>query len=158
MFKYLAFIAYLRTKLYREARKDRRAIQLLKRDSNIRESYLEKIRTDNYTKNNWIKIKEELDRERLGTVSEDLMDVEEIKWWNCSHDDLQQKTEEEKRKLNGVIHSLEDWENMVEFWYSVRNNLFHGIKNPEEWRDQFAVKYGYKTLRELVKILLNEHN
>jgi len=48
--------------------------------------------------------------------------------------------------------------NMVEFWHSIRNNLFHGAKNPENERDQFAVKYGYRTLNELMEIMLNEEN
>lgn len=82
--------------------------------------------------------------------------VEEVKWWNCSHNSLNELTEAEKSKAKGVIHSLTDWENMVEFWYSVRNNLFHGAKNPESDRDQFAVEYGYKTLRALMEIFLNE--
>ena len=47
----------------------------------------------------------------------------------------------------GVIHDLKDWENMVEFWYSIRNNLFHGAKNPQDERDQFLIENGYKTLR-----------
>ena len=71
-----------------------------------------------------------------------------------SHNRLEEQTEEEKRKLKGVIHSLKDWENIVEFWHSIRNNLFHGAKDPEKERDQFAVKYGYKTLKELIEMLL----
>ena len=85
-----------------------------------------------------------------------LSDVEEIEWWSCEQEELSQKTTEEKRKVRGVIHSLDDWGNMIEFWYSIRNNLFHGAKNPENERDQFAVKYGYKTLKELMELLISE--
>ena len=51
---------------------------------------------------------------------------------------------------------IDDWENMIEFWYIVRNNLFHGAKNIVEERDQFLVQYGYLTLRELMEILLHD--
>lgn len=54
------------------------------------------------------------------------------------------------------IKSDEDWSNMVEFVYSVRNNLFHGSKDPEDARDKLLVEYAYKLLRPLVEILLNK--
>lgn len=43
---------------------------------------------------------------------------------------------------------------MVEFWSAIRNNLFHGTKDPQDKRDRILVENGYKTLRELVEILL----
>lgn len=156
VFEYLAFIAYLKTQKYSSNDRDRAVIQKLKMDEDVKEKYLEKINSDNNLKVDWKKIKEKLDELPLGDASRDLSSVEEIKWWNCSHENTNQKSEEELRKKGGVIHSFADWENMVEFWYSVRNNLFHGAKNPEDERDQFAVKYGYKTLRELMRIFLNE--
>jgi len=156
VFEYLAFIAFLKTQKYSSGDKDRQAIQKLKRDGDIKQRYLTKVEGDSTLKNNWQHIKQELDGLRLGNVSRDLNNVEEIKWWNCSHNDINQMTSEEKQKIKGVIHSLDDWENMVEFWHSIRNNLFHGAKNPENERDQFAVKYGYFTLRELMEIMLDE--
>jgi hypothetical protein len=54
------------------------------------------------------------------------------------------------------IEGDEDWPNMVEFVYSVRNNLFHGSKDPEDARDKFLVEYAYELLRPLVEILLNK--
>lgn len=158
VFEYLAFIAYLKTKLYDNSKTDREAIQRFKRDDEIKNKYLDKIRSQNKLKEYWEKIKGELNDRPLGNVSTNLNHVEEIKWWNCSHLDINQKTSEEKAKPNGVIHSLEDWENMVEFWYSIRNNLFHGAKNPENKRDKFAVRYGYLTLKELMEIMLNERS
>lgn len=157
IFEYLAFIAYLKTQKYYDCKSDREAIQKLKQDLDIRQKYLEHINNKQGLKNDWQHIEEELNRAHLGNASRDLFSVETAKWWNCSHDKLTQKTEEEKRKASGVIHSLQDWENMVEFWYIVRNNLFHGAKNPENEGDQFAVKYGYKTLKELMEILLNKN-
>lgn len=156
VFEYLAFIAHLKTQLFDSADSDRTAIQKLKQNTTIRDRYLARIESNAKFRQNWQHIKDTLDRVRLGNASRNLNTVEEIKWWNCSHDELQQQTTDEKAKLKGVIHSLEDWENMVEFWHSVRNNLFHGAKNPENERDQFAVKYGYLTLQELMEIMLNE--
>ncbi|HEX2792143.1 MAG TPA: hypothetical protein VHO23_00250, partial [Candidatus Paceibacterota bacterium] len=54
----------------------------------------------------------------------------------------------------GKIRNLEDWENMVEFWHSIRNNLFHGSKNPQDERDQLLIGNGYKTLNPLVELFL----
>ncbi len=156
VFEYLAFIAYLKTQKYSSRDRDRQSIQKLKRESELKTKYIKRIKDMNKLKKNWVRIKEEFDYIPLGNASRNLNEVEEIEWWNCSHDNLKQKTDEEKRKLKGVIHSLDDWENMVEFWYSIRNNLFHGAKNPENERDQFAVKYGYLTLKELMELLLNE--
>lgn len=157
VFEYLAFIAHLKTQKYSSNDSDRQAMQKLKRDELAKERYLEKINSNHELKGDWQHIKNRLNEVRLGNVSRDLNNVQEIEWWNCSHDELNQKTEEEKIKLSGVIHSLQDWENMVEFWYTVRNNLFHGAKNPEDERDQFAVKYGYKTLRPLMEIFLENN-
>lgn len=157
VFEYLAFIAYLKTQKYLNSKTDRPAIQQLKQDLDIKRKYLDRVRSSHELKSNWQHIDSELNKIRLGNVSKDLNLVEEIDWWNCSHNNLNQKTDEEKSKVNGVMHSLEDWENMVEFWYSVRNNLFHGAKDPERERDQFAVEYGYKTLRELMNILLEDN-
>jgi len=40
---------------------------------------------------------------------------------------------------------------MVEYWYSVRNNLFHGGKTPNIGRDAFLVEHAFLTLRALVE-------
>lgn len=158
VFEYLAFIAFLKTQKYSSSDKDRQAIQKLKQDDEIKQKYLQKIVSNRILKKHWEHIKSKLDGVRLGNASRDLNNVEEIKWWNCSHNDINQMTPEEKSKLKGIIHSLEDWENMVEFWHSVRNNLFHGAKNPENARDQFAVKFGYLTLKELMELMLHEQD
>jgi len=158
VFEYLAFIAYVKTKLYfsRDSSRtvtDRDAIQQLKRDEDIERRYSDHIQDKPELKKAWQKIKSELERSPLGNVSRSEY-VEEIKWWNCSHKNLSEKTSDEESKISGVLHSLDDWENMIEFWYSIRNNLFHGGKDPEKGRDQRLVEFGYKTLRELVTILL----
>lgn len=158
VFEYLAFIAHLKTQLYTSDLKDRQAIQMLKQDESIRSRYLSKIQSLQSLKRDWEHIKQELDRTPIGNASNDLNSVEEIEWWNCSREHLNQMTQTEQDKRKGVIYSPDDWENMVEFWHSIRNNLFHGAKNPENPRDQFAVKYGYRTLKELMGMPINEAN
>ena len=158
VFEYLAFIAHLKTQRYSSSDTDRSAIQQLKADEDIEQKYIDCINSKQILKDNWQRIKDELDNIRLGNASRDLNNVEEIKWWNCSRLDLNQVTTDEKARQKGVIHSLADWGNMVEFWHSIRNNLFHGAKDPQERRDKLVVKYGYKTLKELMEILINETN
>lgn len=158
MFEYLAFIAYVNTELSQWTRNDRKSIQVLKRNNDIKIQYLEKLNNQNSLKSSWRRIKMELENAPLGITSRHHVEIEEIKWWNCSHNESNQKTHEENNKLTGVIHSLSDWENMVEFWYSIRNNLFHGTKDPEVKRDRLLVKHGYKTLRPLVERFLENLN
>jgi len=153
VFEYLAFIAFIKTQAYNLA-SDRKAIQALKRDDDIRAQYLIKVRNYHNLASSWISIKSELDRTPLGNASRDPNNTHEIAWWNCSHEQLQDKTPEEQNKGTGVLHSLEDWENMVEFWYSIRNNLFHGTKDPEVQRDKTLVECGYKTINPLMEIFL----
>lgn len=56
----------------------------------------------------------------------------------------------EDERPKGRVLSLDDWPNMVEFWYSVRNNLFHGGKEPNIERDVFLVEHAHFTLRQLM--------
>jgi len=155
VFEYLAFIAFLKKRKFTDSHDDRHAIQQLKRDGTVRDRYFEKFEIAPELQKAWIIVQAELNKIRLGNASGNNREVEEIKWWNCPHDNLNQQTPEERGKVKGVIHNLSDWENMVEFWYSIRNNLFHGSKDPLNERDQLLVENGYKTLRPLVEILLS---
>ena len=155
VFEYLAFIAFLKKRKFIDATNDRNAIQRLKQDESTKSIYLQKITSDEVIKKSLEKIKEELDRAPLGNVSGNGSEVEEIKWWNCSSIQLTTQTDQ---LSSGRIRDLNDWGNMVEFWYSIRNNLFHGSKNPEEGRDKLVVEHGYKTLSPLVEIFLAENN
>ena len=127
-FEYLAFIGYLKTQLYEDVKQDRRAIQKFKREGDIRKKYLETLKKSKDLKKAWQKIKDELNEYSLGNVSRNPDELEEFKYWNCNCNEINQMTDEEKAKEKGILHSLEDWTNMVEFWYSIRNNLFHGAK------------------------------
>jgi hypothetical protein len=53
--------------------------------------------------------------------------------------------------IDGVIQDETVWENLVEYWYRVRNNLFHGRKAPGFQRDRDLVKYAYLTLTPLME-------
>lgn len=154
IFEYLAFIAFLKRKKFIEASQDRRAIQLLKQSETTKDAYLKRIEGNGELQESWEQIIAELGRSRLGDVSGNGEEVEEIKWWNNSHSTLEEQTPEERARIKGVINNLEDWGNMVEFWYSIRNNLFHGGKNPQDDRDRLLVECGYKTLHQLVEVLL----
>jgi hypothetical protein len=153
VFEYLAFIATLRKKGFTEAHNDRHAIQLLKQDVHIKNLYLPQVAHSAAVTQAWQKIKDELDSIPLGNVS-NAEQAEEILYWNCSYSELNQKTEKEKQRQSGILHNLEDWENMVEFWYSIRNNFFHGGKDPEDRRDQLLVKNSFITLQLLVKMMI----
>lgn len=154
IFEYLAFIAILRKKGFTNAGSDRKAIQLLKQNDHIKRLYLGQVKHNaGSIKTAWEHIINELNDSPLGNVSR-TEEVEEIKWWNCSYDHIEDKTESENLKKSGVIHGFNDWENMVEFWSSIRNNFFHGGKNPEDNRDQLLVKNGYITLRLLVQMMI----
>ena len=64
------------------------------------------------------------------------------------------------RKNNEKIKELsikdkDDLENLIEFIYIVRNNLFHGEKDPEEFRDFNMVYYAYRLLKPLVEIMIS---
>jgi len=155
VFEYLAFIAFLKKKCFKDAISDRSAIQRLKRDPVIKDKYLQQIEGDASVKQAWHNIKNELDTGRLGNVSRNSEEIEEIKWWNCSSDQISQSLNND---IKGIIRDLTDWENMVEFWYSIRNNLFHGGKDPQDARDQLLVENGYITLSALMEIMLLEVN
>jgi len=154
VFEYLAFIATLRKKGFTSAGSDRKAIQLLKQNVHISNLYLRQVKYNaGNVKEAWENIINELNSSPLGNVSR-TEEAREIGYWNCSHDVIDDKTKDEKSKFSGVIYNLEDWENMVEFWYSIRNNFFHGGKDPENRRDQLLIKNGFITLKLLVKMMI----
>lgn len=155
IFEYLAFIAFLKKKKFINTKLDREAIQKLKRDNKTKEQYFSELSSNNVATRAWNKIIKELNNVRLGNISRNGDGDEEIKWWNYFYDQLNSKTTTDDKKISGVIHNTKDWENMIEFWYSIRNNLFHGGKNPQDTRDLLVIENGYKTLKPLMAIFLN---
>lgn len=147
VFEYLAFIAHLKNNLFFEAKYDRPAIQGLKQDNSRQERYIKLVEEKTNLLKAWKNIIHEINKAPLHNSSHDLDNPEIDKWWNSN-------THEPKKNDSlpkGVVHSLGDWGNMVEFWCSVRNNLFHGGKNPNIKRDRFLVEHAYITLRFFVE-------
>ncbi len=58
-----------------------------------------------------------------------------------------------QRRIN--IKDLNNWNNIIEAVYTIRNNLFHGHKQHSRDRDNELVKAGYPILRRLNEILIN---
>lgn len=147
VFEYLSFIAHVKNNLFYDATSDRNAIQMLKREERIQQPYLEKIASDPLLRGAWNQVIQELSERPLYNSSYDPDNPRIHDWWNCSGDSPIDADEQPK----GRVLSLEDWQNMVEFWYSVRNNLFHGGKNPNIKRDMFLVEHAYITLSPLME-------
>lgn len=142
VFEYLAFIAHLKNNLFISATSDRNAIQLLKQDAVRESTYLRAVMGNKSLSEMWQSVISELDRNPLHNTSHDFDSPEIDAWWNSIGNEPDRKCRSQK----GIIRSLSDWENMVELWYSVRNNLFHGGKDPNIQRDCFLVEYAYRTL------------
>lgn len=143
VFEYLAFIAHLKNNLFIGATNDRRAIQLLKQDAAREKDYLRTVIGDKSLLEMWESVIAELNRSPLYNTSHDLDSPEIDGWWN-------NKFDEEDQSQKGIVRSLSDWGNMVEFWYGVRNNLFHGGKDPDIQRDCFIVERAYGTLAKFM--------
>lgn len=147
IFQYLSFIAHIKNNLFFDTLNDRMAIQRLKREDGIKHSYLNMITNDNDLLQSWKEVIKELETSPLHNDSTDPDYPEIDKWWNSSQD----QPNSGNRLPKGRVLSLEDWHNMVEYWYAVRNNLFHGGKNPTIGRDVFLVEHAFVTLRALVE-------
>lgn len=148
VFEYLAFIAHLKNNIFFDEPSDRGAIQALKRDSLRRGHYLARVQADLELSEILNRLIKELMATPLLNSSRDLDFPEIDRWWNCSDPQLNQIDAAPK----GVIRSADDWENMVELWYSVRNNLFHGGKDPNIRRDCFLVEHAYETSRAFMEL------
>lgn len=146
MFEYIAFNAYLKSRVILEEISDRKAIQRLKKDHKLKAMYLKIIESDKNLKSAWEELIAELKKRPLLNASKDIDNPEVDKWWNSS-EDQPKKSKENK----GVVKTTKDWINMVEFWYAVRNNIFHGGKNPNVQRDHFLVEHAFKTLRAFME-------
>lgn len=143
VFEYLAFIAHLRSTLFISETNDRRVIQALKRDDMRQEWYAQRVKSDKHLSGVVQRLRRALKKHPLHNSSYDPDYPEIDKWWNSSGE----SPNADVAAPRGVIRSVDDWENLVEVWYSVRNNLFHGGKSPNVERDRFLVAHAYKTLK-----------
>jgi hypothetical protein len=53
------------------------------------------------------------------------------------------------------IKSLDNTERVIRYIYYVRNNLFHGNKEPGEQRDEYLVEASYTILSRLLEPWMN---
>lgn len=149
IFEYLAFTAYISSHVAMDTNSGRIAIQRMKRDERLKCEYLKLVNSEveKGLSTSWNELIQELKKQPLYNSSRDYDYPEIDAWWNQSGDKILENDSIER----GVIHSLEDWGNMVEFWYAIRNNLFHGGKNPSLKRDLFLVEHAFKTLNGFMK-------
>jgi hypothetical protein len=147
VFEYLAFIAHLKNNVYFGETRDRNVIQNLKQDFRRQDLYVQSVQSNDDLLKVFEALIRELQRSPLRNSSMDLDYPEIDKWWNCSG----RKPLDNDPGQGGVIRTPDDWENTIEFWYSVRNNLFHGGKSPNIQRDLFLVEHAYKTLAVFMK-------
>lgn len=152
VFEYLAFVALLRNKLFIGAGSDRRTIQALKRDRTREEAYVAAIGDYESLRRLWQDVMAELGRAPLYNSSRDLDNPEIDVWWNNTGFE----PKKDDKSPQGVVRSLSDWGNMVEFWHGVRNNLFHGGKDPTIRRDCFLVEHAYRTLASFMENEINQ--
>lgn len=152
VFQYLSFIAHVKNNLFYDTSRDRIAIQRLKQEQELRSSYLKIVSEDSDLNMAWTSIMEVLEKIPLYNNSFDPDNPEIDQWWNNT--DFQPNADDDLPK--GRVLTLDDWCNMVEFWYSVRNNLFHGGKNPNTKRDAFLVEHAFLTLRPLMNLALKK--
>jgi phage FluMu protein Com len=151
VFEYLAFSALLKNKLFIGVASDRAAIQHLKQDTVREEAYVAAIAAREPLLRLWQDVMVELERIPLHNSSRDLDNPEIDVWWNCTGFDPRNGD----KSPQGVVRSRSDWGNMVEFWHGVRNNLFHGGKDPSIRRDCFLVEHAYLTLTSFMETEIN---
>lgn len=133
IFLYISFIAFLsQDDSYTS---DRGRINRVKEDDEAKDYYLRLVRGSNDLREALTGLIEELRGQPIRNSTRD----NDINW----------------RGTGGVLDGIEDWENLVEFWYRVRNNLFHGHKAPEFERDRRLVDYAYLTLQPFMRNFIN---
>jgi len=165
-FEYLAFIAYLMTQKFSDANNERDAVQKLKQDADVKKLFFAEKRKFEESYNT---LKNEFDDNARLSRMDGFSDVSDVKWWNhvcpansfCGNSgcgDLPNGQDRFTDEMKGKLYGDKDWVNLIEFWVTIRNNLFHGGKNPEARRDKLVVEHGYKTLRVLMDVFLRENS
>lgn len=153
VFEYLAFNVFLKTHVAMQAPTDRRAIESLKQQQDPwGNAYFGLITLDSeiIARDAWLSVINELKQRPLYNSSKDYDHPEIDNYWTQQTGDEIDKND----KKEGVIYSLDDWNNMVEFWYAVRNNLFHAGADPEFKRDMFLVEHAFITLNAFMRMVI----
>lgn len=59
-------------------------------------------------------------------------------------------------RWDGMLATVNDWTSLVEFWYTMRNNVMHGAKRSESARDLMLIELAYESLTPWMSQLVNE--
>ncbi len=59
---------------------------------------------------------------------------------------LLNQTRESDVHWDGIVKDSKDWPSLIEYWYRIRCNIFHGTKSPEEGRENELVRLAYESL------------
>jgi hypothetical protein len=161
IFEFIAFNSYLKSRVLLDEGSERRAIQRVKKNLKMKRMYFVELEKDIALKSCWTNLIKELKQRPLLNSSRDFDNPTMDSWWNISDED-EEKIEIQKEKnvdkKKGIVRTIKDWPNMIEYWYGVRNNLFHGGKRPDVQRDLFLVEHAYKTLSRFMHLLIKEMN
>jgi hypothetical protein len=146
-FEYMAFIAFIKTQLYPNlSTHDRKYIQKLKRDIILRDLWINEVGQNPEAQS---------DINNLKSMLESLSFNADNRWWNNESDNANNSADLSE---NSLLQGIRDLPNVIEFWYMVRNNLFHGKKSPEIEEDKLLVKHAFKTMAFFMEhILLKRH-
>jgi len=150
VFEYMAFEAFLKKYKYTEDdisqlannSKERSYIQAFKNDVSYATQWSELMTTDQRLQETTTDLIAFLNNEPLATDSN---------WWSCTAYEHNQCSQQ---GIRGVIVTENDFVNVVEFWYQVRNNLFHAGKDPDSKRDEQLVAFAYNTLAPFMEQVL----
>lgn len=159
MFEYMAFIAFLTTQW-----KSEEDIMTLKQNNGrvTDRDYIQALKYDSYLNDFWVDLtlRSTKDKDLVRNLKSLVLFLKQEplksdeRWWNFDGFDINQKPRIKKRV--GVLENVGDFSNLVEFWYAVRNNLFHGGKNPSIERDKELVRLAFLTLHFFVEKVLLE--
>lgn len=116
---FIAYNAWFK-KVTKES-KDRAAINKLKERAGIWDEYLA--------------------GETMIRLTEHLAEIVDI----TNHTPLENLTGDNKH-WDGIVKNTNDWQSLIEYWYRIRCNLFHGEKSPEDQREAKLVKLAYESL------------
>lgn len=160
MFEYLAFIAFIHTQRYSNneiIKKIKIENTRSKKTIATDRDYIQTLKQDEEYKSKWhaLLTSNHKAREEMQSLHDYLcvnpLVVNEQRWDNELY-----RQNPDIYVSRGCLDDIYDYRNVIEFWYTVRNNLFHGTKGPEVERDQKIVKYGFISLSLFVEnVLMN---
>ncbi len=155
-FEYMALMAYLKTQLFSE-----KEIKVIKENNSkiTDRDYIQLLKRNLYFKDCWLGFCSDNKNRELQKLLKSLvifLKKESItfdeKWWNFDGLDINLKNKKEEKI--GILKNEKDYINLIEFWYSVRNNLFHAEKDPSLYKDRELVRFAFLTLYFFIENVL----